>query len=231
MNKDILETLKTFEPLSIFIYGSQANQSQNLKSDFEIGIIFDDANYISRKEIKNKISNENYNIFPFKLNELKSFNIDTPFQKNIYIASLINGNAKTIYGKKIIENLKCPKISKKDLLMDTSFNLGYALTAVRLMKEKVYDLAYELLYKSLFFATRNLIYVKTKILLSGYVNIYKESKNICIPNEFRELLDMGIQLRNNQLLKIDESLFYRNISYINKFVIPSIENTPMKTNN
>ena len=67
------------------------------------------------------------------------------------MASLICGNAKTIYGKKIIENLKPPKISKQDLLMDTSFVLGYALSAVRLMKENVKDLANEFFYKSMFF--------------------------------------------------------------------------------
>ena len=223
MDKEIIKVLKEFNPVSIFIYGSQSNNTQNSKSDYEIGIIFNDADYVSRKEIKTKILNKDYNVFPFKLSEIKNYTIDTPFQKNIYIASLISGNSKTIYGEKIIENLKMPNITKQDLLMDTSFNLGYALSAVRLMKESITELANELFYKSMFYATRNLIYAQTKTLYSGYKNIYKQSKKINLPEEYQELLNIAIKLRDEKLNKVDSSCYYKNISYINKFVIPCIE--------
>jgi hypothetical protein len=224
MNKEVIEILKSFNPISIFVYGSQANGSQNSKSDYEIGIIFNEDCYISRQEIKTKILNSNYNVFPFKLSEIQNHTIDTPFQKNIYIASLIYGNAKTIYGQKIIENLELPKISKQDLLMDTSFNLGYALSAVRLMKENMKDLANELLYKSMFYATRNLFYAKYKILLIGYTNIFEQSKKLDIPVEYMDLLNVGNKLRAEESIQVDSSLYFKNISYINKFIIPSIEN-------
>lgn len=230
MNKEIIEILKALNPVSIFLYGSQATKTQNRKSDYEIGIIFCDDFYIHRNEIKKKICDNNYNVFPFKLSEIQNYTIDTPFQKNIYIASLINGNAKTIYGKKIIENLTIPKISKQDLLMDTSFNLGYALSAVRLMKENQTALANEFLYKSMFYATRNLIYCKHKTLLSGYSNIFEAAKTLDLPEDYKKLLEECYKLRNEELTQVDTSLFFKNISYINKLVIPTITNSELTKN-
>ena len=52
----VLETLKSFKPLSIFVYGSQANEDVNTKSDYEIGVIFEDKKYIPRAKIKESIS-------------------------------------------------------------------------------------------------------------------------------------------------------------------------------
>lgn len=225
MDEKIIEILKCFNPISIFIYGSQANKTTNSKSDYEIGIIFNDDSYVSRKEIITKIVNSNYNIFPFKLSEIKSRTLDTPFQKDIFIASLICGNAKTVFGKKIIENLDMPKISKHNLLMDTSFNLGYAVSAVRLMKENILNMANEFLYKSMFYATRNLFYSKYQILLSGYNTIFEQSKKLNLPEEYQELLNIGYKIRNEEITEIDTYAYFKNISYINKFVIPLIENS------
>ena len=225
MNKKILETLKSFKPLSVFLYGSQANNNTNSKSDFEIGVIFDDKNYVSRQELQKSISNKNYNVFPFKLSEIKNCTFDTPFQKKIYLYSLITGHAKTIFGDKIIESLTLPKITKYDLLMDTSFNLGYAVAAVRLAKENVDSLAFELFYKSMFFATRNLFFAKFGVLLNEYTNIYKESYKLQLPTEYQELLNIGNKLRNEIVNEVDKKYLFKNISYINMYIIPIIENS------
>jgi hypothetical protein len=77
----------------------------------------------------------------------------------------------------------------------------------------------------MFFATRNLYYSKNNILLSGYINIFEASKQLDIPEEYKYLLDIGNKIRTEQLDEIDISLFFKNISYINKFVIPTIENS------
>lgn len=223
MVNQVISIIKKFNPISIFIYGSNANDSTNSKSDFEIGVIFKDDAYVQRKDIQSKILDKNYNVFPFKLNEIKQYNIDTPFQKKVYLASLVTGNAKTIYGKKIIENLECPKISNHDLLMDLSFNLGYALSSVRLIKEGINELANEFFYKSMFYATRDLYYAKFGVLINGYNNIYRVSKKLNLPKEFKELLKIGYKLRNEQKVDVDNLFYFRNISYINKYVIPVIE--------
>lgn len=222
LNK-VIEILKTFKPLSIFLYGSQANNSTNKKSDYEIGVIFNEEDYVSRSTIKKEVPWKKFSIFPFNKAELLNYSIDTPFQKKIYIASLICGNAYTLYGDKIIENLEVPEITIHDLLMDTSFNLGYALSSVRLMKSGHINLANEFLYKSMFYATRNLIYLKNGKLISGYNNIYLESKYLNLPNEYNDLLEIGFKLRNGNLKKINISLYFKNISYINRFIIPTLE--------
>lgn len=219
----VMETLKQFNPISIFMYGSQANNSTNEDSDYEIGVVFSDDKYINRSTIKQQCPDKQYSIFPFKKSELLNHSIDTPFQKEIYIASLISGNAKTIYGEKIIENLSLPKIEKCELLMDSSFNLGYALSAVRLMKSGNIELANEFLYKSMFYATRNLIFAFKGKLISGYNNIYDQSKQLDIPSEYVALLELGYKLRNKQIAEVEDNMFYKNISYINKYVIPQIK--------
>ena len=114
MNQDIIKILQDMKPISIFVYGSQSNNSQNSKSDFEIGMIFADEQYVSRAEIRKKVPDKNYNIFPFRLSEIQNHTLDTPFQKSIYISSLLSGNSKTIYGENILENIKQPVITKQD---------------------------------------------------------------------------------------------------------------------
>lgn len=222
--ESVLDILKKFNPISIFLYGSQANGSVNSKSDYEIGVVFEDARVVSRKELVQNIKDKSYSIFPFKLNELKTYTIDTPFQKKIYITSLILGNAKTIFGEKIIENLQLPKITKYDLLMDVSFNLGYAISSVRTMKCGYTELANEMLFKSMFFATRDYIYYKTGEFVCGYDKIYETSKQINIPEEYMELIEWAYNIRKEKVSWIDEKFYFKNISYINKFIIESMEN-------
>lgn len=221
--EEVINLLKKLTPKSIFLYGLQVNKNTNSKSDYEIGIIFEDEKYISRSAIKKLIPDNKYAVYPFKLNELKSYNIDTPFQQNIYILSLISGNAKTIYGDIIIETLTPPEISVMDLLMDTSFNLGYALTAVRVMRTGNKDLANELMYKSMFYTTRNMLYAKTGKIINGYNNIYKEALKLNIPAEYQDLLEASFNLRNETIKEIPSSLYYKNISYINKYAIPILK--------
>lgn len=222
---EVIDKLKAFNPVSIFLYGSQANGSINSKSDYEMGIIFQDEKYIGRSDVKKVVQDNQFSIYPFKINELKNYQIDTPFQKNIYIASLILGNAKTIYGEKIIENLPFPQITVNDLIMDTSFNLGYALTSVRVFKKNDKDLANELMYKSMFYSTRNLIFYKTKNLVIGYNNIYNYAMNLDIPQEYKEILEIGYKIRNEMETEIDSSIYFKNITYINKYIIPTFLNT------
>ena len=59
--------VEKFRPYSIFLYGSKATKSDNNWSDCEIGVIFADGKYVSRKEIVDSINDTNYSILPFKL--------------------------------------------------------------------------------------------------------------------------------------------------------------------
>ena len=80
-----------FQPYSIFLYGSKATNTDNVFSDYEIGVIFDNGKYVSREDIKKVIVDDKYSIFPFKLNDIIEGTIDTPFQREIYLNVLVNG--------------------------------------------------------------------------------------------------------------------------------------------
>lgn len=144
-------------------------------------------------------------------------------KKNIYIFNLINGGAKTIFGENIIENMVSPKINKIDLIKDTCFNLGVALSAVQVNKENNTNLAHQLMYKSFFYSLRNLLFLKTGTIINGYNNIYKAGQKLNLPEEYLILIETCHKLRNESADKINQTLFFKNISFINKYVLELIE--------
>ena len=223
MVNTIIDKLRRFNPKSIFVYGSRAINSVNSKSDFELGIIFDEENYVHSSAIREIIDNAEFSVYSFKYRELTKYDIDTPFEKNLYIYSLICGGAKTIYGEKIIENLVPLKICVENLISDVYFNLGYALSAYRVSKTGNFELATEMLYKSFFFVVRDLIFFKTNKFVNGYNNIYKSAQQIEIPKEYKELFNKAYELRNEKCVQCDSSYYFQNISFINKYVIPMFE--------
>lgn len=227
MKKEVLALIKKayvkFKPISVFLYGSHATDTTNSQSDYEIGFVFKDSNYVNRCLLKDFINNKAISAFPFKHDELLTYQIDTPFEKYIYIASLISGGAKTLFGEKVIENLKSPKIEKINLVKDTCFNLGVALSAVQIFKEGNVKLANSMLYKSCFYSLRNLIIHKNKIIINGYENIYNFGKTLPLPNEYTALLDNCYRLRKEEISEIDSNFYYKNISFINRFILNELE--------
>ncbi|MEI7603419.1 MAG: hypothetical protein WCJ19_00135 [bacterium] len=75
---------KSFQPESIFNYGSRARTDCLDKSDYDIGVIFSDANFVSRMALKKAINLDGVSAYPFHLNDFKNGMIDTPFQKSIF---------------------------------------------------------------------------------------------------------------------------------------------------
>ena len=205
---------KKFNLLSVFLYGSRSTNTTNSKSDIEIGIVFNDEEYVSRKEIKESFSDSNCVVYPFRKSDLQNCSIDTPFQKTIFINSLVL-SAKTLIGEKVIESIKPPEITALDLLLDIRFNLGYALASIQSFKFGSIELANELFYKSCFYATRNLICSKFNKLEISYEAIFKASQQFKFSDEHKELIETAYKLRKQKLNKIDENLYYKNISYLN----------------
>ena len=196
-----------FKPLSIFVYGSYATNSTNSKSDTEVAVIFENENYVSRAALKEFINHDKISIYPMRHQELINYQIDTPFEKKIFIYFLCNGGAVTIHGEKIIENLPKPKLTAENFINDLHFNLGIACAAFQIKRDgKSDELANNLLYKSCFFTLRNLKW-----------------KNAKISSEYDELIKTCNDWRTEKIDQINIELFYKNISFINKYAISFFE--------
>lgn len=219
----VLEILiKNYNPYSIFLYGSRATDSSNDISDYEIGVIFEDNKYVSRSELTKMVNNPNFAIFPFRLSEIVNYDIDTPFQKSIYMSVLINGGSKHLYGEPVLQKLKSPKIIIDDLIADVNFNLGVAMTSVRVYKSGNNNLASDLFAKSCLYATRDLIYYYSQKLCLSYKEIYENSGDLEILNDYMEIINYAYAIRIGKNVDEKAQLYYKNISYINKFILKEI---------
>lgn len=215
----IINKLKNFNPESIFLYGLRARTDYTKRSDFEVGIIFKKENYTHRKELKEAIKEKEINVYPFKLEEIKIGNLDTPFQKAIYLRELILAG-KTIYGKKIIENIKLPEIRVIDIIQDLRFNIGYAFASMHSYRNGDKKTgAYEF-YKSCLYGTRNLEILKLRKFPLSFTEIYELSKKLGL-KEYNSLVLNAYKLRQSKT-KFEEKNIFKNISYLNDFMEPQL---------
>jgi len=211
----IINKLKKFNPESVFLYGSRARTDFLKRSDFEIGVIFKEENYVNRKKLKEIVKEKEVNIYPFKLEELKNCSFDTPFSKKIYLRELVE-KAKTIEGKDIIGNLKKPNIEIIDLVRDIGFYLGRAFDSVLSSRLDNKINANMFFYKSNLFGTRCLIILELKKFPIEYPDIVKLSKNLEIEEEYKELIERAFKSRNIGTYK--EQDLFKNITFLNQIV-------------
>ena len=225
LNKIVKYIEKATAPDSIFLYGSQANGDTNAESDWEIGCLFED-NYKSRSTLKELLEKEfqgstrKFSVFPFKLADFKNYQPDTPFQKNIYMTVLLSGGAKTLAGAKRVEELPPPPLTKQDFIEDAFFNLGVAFSATQTGDLKTSDKAF---CRSCLYATAALVWLKTGKLLYGFNHIYQASLPLDIPPEYRNLIKAAIDIRNGAKAQPNTQNYYKNISYINKYVLSELK--------
>lgn len=213
--KNIFEETK---PVSIFLYGSRARTDFKPDSDYEIGIIYD-GNKISRSELKTKHNLTNLVLYPFELKQFKNYDLDTPFPKAIYLKELID-TGKTILGEKILENMKSPKIKTIDLLESASFEIATAFAAVRSFRTG--DLiTTSINFKSVLFGARILEILKLKKFVYTYDEILELSQELGLNNEYRELLEVAMKIRNKG--KIEEKYLFKNISFLNQVVMKEVK--------
>ncbi len=217
--KLIINKLKKFKPESIFLYGSRARTDYTKGSDFEVGIIFKKQNYIHRKELKEAIKEKGINVYPFKLKDIKIRVLDTPFQKAIYLRELILAG-KTIYGEKIIENIKPPEIKVIDIIQDLRFNIGYAFASMHSYRNGDKKTgAYEF-YKSCLYGTRDLEILKLRKFPLSFTEIYELSKKLNL-KKYSSLVLNAYKLRQSKT-RFEEANIFKNISYLNEFMEPQL---------
>ncbi len=202
----------------LFFYGSRARTDFKEDSDYEIGIIFD-KNKTSRSELVKMHNLKDLVIYPFLLDEIKNYDIDTPFPKAIYFKELIE-TGKTILGEKILEKMVSPKITTIDLIERTAFDIGTAMSGIRSFRSE--DLiSTSINFKSALFGARVLEILKLHKFPYTYDEIYQVSQELELEKEYRELLANAIKIRNKG--KIEEKYLYKNISFLNQVVMKEVK--------
>ena len=214
---DALE--KNFSPTSIFLYGSRARTDATERSDYELGIIFSKEQYAGHTELQTVVTQDGINVYPFELEAFKAGNLDTPFNKDIYLQEIIRAG-ETLRGEDIIGSVSRPDITTLDCLLDAEFNLGYALGAIVANRSGATIAANTMFYKSCLFATRALILFKNKTLPLTYDDILLESASLNL-GAYATLVTHAFNVRKGDYLH-NASLF-ENITYINQFIIPTLK--------
>ena len=223
MEEILKKIVENSNPYTVFLYGSRATKSERPRSDYEIGVVYEDEKYTSRKKLGKLMNNPNFSVYPFRLSELINCDIDTPFQKKVFINALAKGGAKIIYGKNIFENFAVPELRKEDLVEDIYFNLGLALAAVRIFRVGEEDLAKDMFCKSCRYVTREFLYMKERYLSLSYNETYsmaEKYKNLL--SEYYDLIKAAYKIRQGEAMELPVDLLYKNISYINKFILKRI---------
>ena len=207
-------------PESIFLYGSMARTDWVKDSDYEVGILYLPNKKISRSELKQINPINDLHLYPFNYDEFLTNDLDTPFPKAVYMWGLI-AKGKTLYGKKIVENLKLPNITLIDLLEEATFQLSRAYTAVLSERENDLVNARAGFSKSTLYSARVLLLLENNEFPIEYDQIIKKSLNLHLDEEYKLLIKHAYDVRLGATL--DLRMLYKNISFINKVVIKKIK--------
>ncbi len=224
--KELEETLNVFEekfhPTSIFLYGSHAKGDAKPESDYELGLLFPEADYVLSATIRAASVSEKVSPYPFKLEAFVAGTPDTPFQKRLYMRELAL-TARTLRGEKIVENLTPLPIRLSDLLADAQFRLGCALSAVVAHKDGAIETAKTLFYKNALYAARDLVILQSGTFPTTHEDIYTQSIGLVQEwSEYVLVLEHAFDMRTSTESYVPERVF-RNITFINQHVIPLIE--------
>lgn len=217
--KHVIENLALHNPVSIFLYWSRARWDYVWNSDYEIGVVFNDDNYVFSHILKQGLPID-YSVYPFRLSDIQAWTIDTPFQKAIYLND-VKISSQVLYWVDVFIDLTIPSITLVDLLQDISFQSWYGLWGLWAVREWNEDMADYVFYKSCLYATRTLILLKTWIFAWWYKEIYELSKTIDLW-EFKEVVEYAYAMRNGTV-EHDSRFIFKNFSYMNSFIEGAIK--------
>lgn len=156
---------------SVFLYGSRARGDNLSDSDWEIGVIFDQEEYISRRELA-PLQTGGVVIYPFKYEELAVGIADVPFTRSIWLTELITA-AKTIGGEDVTSKIPLPEITTLDIIADNSFYKARSLDAMIAQREGHDSLARDLFVKSALLGARVLILAQKLQFPKSYSDIVR----------------------------------------------------------
>ncbi|MBI2278806.1 MAG: hypothetical protein HYU81_01950 [Candidatus Brennerbacteria bacterium] len=167
-----LKVLIALNPASIALTGSAGGGEMGKRSDVEVAIIFQDRNYVSRQALQ-RFTSHKLKIYPFRLREVLTLRAKHPFANKFYFWWL-SRNSKTVYGEKILENLRV-NLHAKDFNETIDYARGVALSAMVSLRNKDKETARWGFAKSCLFATAAAVGMKRK----------------CTPSSYREIVKMG----------------------------------------
>lgn len=222
IEKSLRVITEEHHPRSIFLYGSQARGDATSESDYEIGVIFNEEQYVGRTALRASVRDPLMSVYPFKYEQFVAGNPDTPFQKRIHMYEL-SVSALTLTGEQIVEKLKRLPIRALDVVEDFRFNLGYALAATITHRSGHKDVARILFYKSALFATRDLIMAKKGVFSSTYQQIVEVASTLDLGANM-DIITHAYQVRCGKEL-YDENLLFKNITFINQVIEPVLRQT------
>lgn len=212
MQDKIIKSLISFNPLSIFLYGSRGRGDYKEDSDYEVGIIFEDEKILKRSFIHERINLDSVAVYPFKLSDVTAGNFNNPFVDSIYARELVEG-AKTIYGRKIIENINPPKITTLDLLRLIRFEIGCAFTAVLAHRNGDLKIPNEGFSKSCLFGLRLLIILREREFICSPDGIYKRGRQLELETRYLQVIEDAYLVRaQKQKLKAD--MTFDNLAFL-----------------
>lgn len=177
---------------SVFLYGSRARGDNLSDSDWEIGAIFDEDKYMSRRELA-LLQTENVVIYPFRHEELSGGIADVPFTRSIWLTELI-ATAKTIIGEDVIHKIPLPDITNLDLVADNSFYKARALDAMIAQREGYDSLVRDLFVKSTLLGARVLILAHDLPFPRSYPEIVQIA-NPLLDKESQAILKRALEVR------------------------------------
>lgn len=204
------------KPVSIFLYGSMARDDFEKDSDYEIGIVYKEEKKWSRQKLAELNIYNNVKVYPFVCEELQKGEIDTPFPKAIYLQGLVNSGV-VLYGKELKNIIKCPKITKDDLIEQVAFCLGRAYSSVVSSRQKDWVSVRDSFTKSALYGLQVLVFIKTGKMIYSYTEIDELSRKY-IDDEYIELINHVIKIRKGDEV-VQSPLLYKNISFLNKVVL------------
>ncbi len=215
ISDSLQEIYKKTSPISIFLYGSRARKDFVENSDFEIGILYKRDKKVSRRDLAKDFPMESVNIYPFVYEDFINLVPDTPFQKRIYMRSLVE-NGRTLLGEKVIEGMEPPKISLLDLLEESIFQVARAYAAVLSFRNGDLKGASAGFVKSSLFGARVLMILKDKKFTSDYNEMAKIGETFDLSSEYKSVLEHALKVRNGD--QLDQSMLFTNISFLNNEV-------------
>jgi len=207
-------------PICIFLYGSMSRDDQNQNSDYEIGVLYHASSKVPRSELSKYHNFPELKLYPFTIEDLQSYNLDTPFPKKIYINTLIS-TAKILAGEDVFKSITLQKITKSDLVELVAFSLGRAYCAVVSSRQNDIVAVSEHLTKSFFYGLQALVFIKTNKIIYSYHVLKDIVLTLNIPSDYAELINHIFDVRfNNSTPNIN--LLYKNISFLNMYVMGEI---------